>query len=214
MKVLLALSDSMWLVIVKCTSIVAVLVRNPSFVCSRRLIVWSINLTLGYWCRGLVQLIEEEDYWKRRASERWRNCDIACHGDSWKQLFFERNLNEFLEEYANSFLYLAMRCPHYRVLSCINLNYLRPACTNTTCHCWSFNCFDQKIRLMLRLGKLFQFTHNDGFATNIWMKLCLISVMFWQSIGKKTSDIYWTWAYHSFVTLMFASCRHACSCSP
>lgn len=130
--------------------------------CSRRLIVWSINLTLGYWRRGLVQLIEEEEYWKRRASERWRNCDIACHGDSWKQLFFERNLNEFLEEYANSFLYLAMRCPHYRVLSCINLNYLRPTYTDkTTCHRWSFNCFDQEIGLISRLGKLFQFTRND-----------------------------------------------------
>lgn len=159
-KVLLVLSDSMWLAIIKCATIMAVLVNNPSFVCSRRLIVWSVNLTLGYWHRGLVQLIEEEDYWKRRASEKWRNCDIACHGDSWKQLFFERNLNEFLEEYANSFLYLAMPCPHYRVLACIY--YLRPACTNTTCHCWSFDCFDQKFGLILRLGKLFQFTHNDG----------------------------------------------------
>ena len=116
--------------------------QKPILCVLEKIDCWSINLTLGYWRCGLVQLIEEEDYWKRRASERWRNCDISCHGESWKQLFFERNLDEFLEEYANSFLYFAMRCPRYRRLSCINLNYLRPACTNTTCHCWSFNCWN------------------------------------------------------------------------
>jgi len=44
-------------------------------------------------------LITDEDYWKRRAMARWRNCEVSCHGNSWKQLFFERNLQDALEEY-------------------------------------------------------------------------------------------------------------------
>ncbi|KAG2493034.1 hypothetical protein HYH03_008697 [Edaphochlamys debaryana] len=44
-------------------------------------------------------LIADEDYWKRRAQARWKNCEVAAHGYSWKQLFFERNLQEFLEQY-------------------------------------------------------------------------------------------------------------------
>ncbi|GFR48236.1 hypothetical protein Agub_g10098 [Astrephomene gubernaculifera] len=44
-------------------------------------------------------LIADEDYWRRRSHARWRNCEVAAHGYSWKQLFFERNLQEFLEQY-------------------------------------------------------------------------------------------------------------------
>ncbi|XP_073386644.1 uncharacterized protein [Physcomitrium patens] len=47
----------------------------------------------------ISDLITEESYWKRRSLSRWRNVDIACHGDSWKQLYFERNLSEFIESY-------------------------------------------------------------------------------------------------------------------
>lgn len=44
-------------------------------------------------------LISDEDYWKRRSQARWKNCEVAAHGYSWKQLFFERNLQEALEQY-------------------------------------------------------------------------------------------------------------------
>nr|A8HMZ4.1 RecName: Full=Dynein regulatory complex subunit 5; AltName: Full=Flagellar-associated protein 155 [Chlamydomonas reinhardtii] len=44
-------------------------------------------------------LIADEDYWRRRSQARWKNCEVAAHGYSWKQLFFERNLMEFLEQY-------------------------------------------------------------------------------------------------------------------
>ncbi|GIL85252.1 hypothetical protein Vretimale_10770 [Volvox reticuliferus] len=44
-------------------------------------------------------LIADEDYWRRRSQARWKNCEVAAHGYSWKQLFFERNLQEFLEQY-------------------------------------------------------------------------------------------------------------------
>lgn len=56
----------------------------------------------------------------------------------------------------------------YRVLTSTISDLYTPI---KTCHRWSFNCFDQEIGLILRLGKLFQFTRNDRcFATNIWMK--------------------------------------------
>lgn len=45
----------------------------------------------------MVQLIMDEEYWRRRACARWRNCDPCAHGRSWKQLYFERNLQEALE---------------------------------------------------------------------------------------------------------------------
>ena len=41
-----------------------------------------------------------EKYWKLRSEARWTNCDASKHGGSYKQLFFERNLQDVLEEYA------------------------------------------------------------------------------------------------------------------
>jgi len=42
-------------------------------------------------------LIDDEGYWKRCALQRWDNCQIVDHGSSWKRLYFERNLADFLE---------------------------------------------------------------------------------------------------------------------
>jgi hypothetical protein len=42
-----------------------------------------------------------EIYWKLRSQARWTNCDPSKHGDSYKQLFFERNLQDVLEECAS-----------------------------------------------------------------------------------------------------------------
>lgn len=44
-------------------------------------------------------LITDDSYWKKRACSRWKNCEISAHGSSWKQLYFERNLQEALEEF-------------------------------------------------------------------------------------------------------------------
>ena len=44
-------------------------------------------------------LIDDEGYWKRCATARWDNCTIADHGSSWKRLYFERNLSDFLESF-------------------------------------------------------------------------------------------------------------------
>ncbi|CAM9995973.1 unnamed protein product [Choristocarpus tenellus] len=41
----------------------------------------------------------DENYWKRRCVEKlgWYNCQIAEHGLTWKQLFFETHASERLE---------------------------------------------------------------------------------------------------------------------
>lgn len=44
------------------------------------------------------QSIKDEAYWKRRSQAQWTNCDSSKHGSSFKQLFFERMLQDTLEE--------------------------------------------------------------------------------------------------------------------
>ena len=44
-------------------------------------------------------LIDDEPYWQRCAAARWDNCQISDHGSSWKRLYFERNLADFLEAF-------------------------------------------------------------------------------------------------------------------
>jgi hypothetical protein len=44
-------------------------------------------------------LIENESYWKRCALEKYENCPIAEHGLSWKQLFFEKVVEQDLENF-------------------------------------------------------------------------------------------------------------------
>ena len=44
-------------------------------------------------------LIDDETFWKRSALERWANCQVSEHGSSWKRLYFECNLADFLESF-------------------------------------------------------------------------------------------------------------------
>lgn len=44
-------------------------------------------------------LIDDENYWRRRATARWHNCEPSLHGMSWKQLYFERNLENVVEHF-------------------------------------------------------------------------------------------------------------------
>ena len=50
-------------------------------------------------CCAPCSYVHDENYWKRVCLEnqKWDNCQIAEHGMSWKQLFFERYLSELLE---------------------------------------------------------------------------------------------------------------------
>jgi hypothetical protein len=45
--------------------------------------------------------VHDEHYWRRVCLEgkRWENCQIAQHGMSWKQLFFERHVAQVLETF-------------------------------------------------------------------------------------------------------------------
>ena len=44
------------------------------------------------------ELVADEDYWQRRAEGRWEPpLETVDHGRSWKQLYFERNLQEAIE---------------------------------------------------------------------------------------------------------------------
>lgn len=45
------------------------------------------------------KVIMNESYWRRRSQARWENCDIAGHGRSWKQLYFEKNIEDALETF-------------------------------------------------------------------------------------------------------------------
>lgn len=40
-----------------------------------------------------------EEYWRRRSQKRWKNCMVSSHGNSWKQLYFECNLQDTLEQF-------------------------------------------------------------------------------------------------------------------
>jgi hypothetical protein len=43
------------------------------------------------------KVIYNESYWRRRSRARWANADPAGHGRSWKQLYFEKNIEDALE---------------------------------------------------------------------------------------------------------------------
>ncbi|XP_075454946.1 dynein regulatory complex subunit 5 isoform X2 [Ascaphus truei] len=46
-----------------------------------------------------ANLVSHEDYWKRCCTERWSICDISHYGSSWKRLFFERHLENLIENF-------------------------------------------------------------------------------------------------------------------
>uniref|UniRef100_A0A6J0T181 Dynein regulatory complex subunit 5 n=1 Tax=Pogona vitticeps TaxID=103695 RepID=A0A6J0T181_9SAUR len=46
-----------------------------------------------------ANLISDENYWKRCCTERWTVCDVSHYGNSWKQMFFERYLENILKFY-------------------------------------------------------------------------------------------------------------------
>ncbi|KAL6761037.1 hypothetical protein V8C86DRAFT_993653 [Haematococcus lacustris] len=44
-------------------------------------------------------LITDEAYWQRRCNARWKNTEVLAHGNSFKQMYFERNLQDAVEQY-------------------------------------------------------------------------------------------------------------------
>ena len=45
----------------------------------------------------VCHLIHDEIYWERCCKASWPICDVAIYGNSWKRMFFERNLEEIIE---------------------------------------------------------------------------------------------------------------------
>lgn len=44
-------------------------------------------------------LIEDEGYWQRCCKEKWSICDTADYDGSWKRMYFEKNIEEIVENF-------------------------------------------------------------------------------------------------------------------
>ena len=46
-----------------------------------------------------AKLIEDEGYWRRCCKARWDICDVSSYGNSWKRMYFEKNLQQIIEHF-------------------------------------------------------------------------------------------------------------------
>lgn len=46
-----------------------------------------------------ANLVSDEGYWQRCCKAGWRICDVSDYGGSWKQMYFERNLQRIIENH-------------------------------------------------------------------------------------------------------------------
>lgn len=44
-------------------------------------------------------LIEDENYWQKCCKEKWPICDIKKYDNSWKRFYFEKNIEEIIENF-------------------------------------------------------------------------------------------------------------------
>lgn len=44
-------------------------------------------------------LVEDEGFWRRCCETRWELCDVSTFGGSWKRMYFERNLQQIIENF-------------------------------------------------------------------------------------------------------------------
>ncbi|CAF1278297.1 unnamed protein product [Rotaria magnacalcarata] len=44
-------------------------------------------------------LIEDETYWQKCCKEKWPICDIKLYGNSWKRFYFEKHIEEIIENF-------------------------------------------------------------------------------------------------------------------
>ena len=42
-------------------------------------------------------LVEDEGFWQRCCKARWEICDVSAYGNSWKRMYFEKNLQQIVE---------------------------------------------------------------------------------------------------------------------
>ena len=63
-------------------------------------------------------LIEEEGYWERCCRDRWSLCVVDDYGDSWKRMYFERHIQEMIENF------IPLQSDEKKVLVHIHCNYI------------------------------------------------------------------------------------------
>ena len=57
------------------------------------------NLAVSIPLSTTANLICDEGYWEKCCKGRWSVCDISEYGNSWKRMFFEKNLQEQIENF-------------------------------------------------------------------------------------------------------------------
>lgn len=88
--------------------------------------------------KATANLIDDESYWKRCCRRRWPTADIANHGRSWKRMYFEKHVAEYLESHVpatpedaqriTEMKELLMLCANH--VECLNLRQLLPPITS------------------------------------------------------------------------------------
>lgn len=46
-----------------------------------------------------ANLVDDEGYWTRCCKARWEICDVSTYADNWKQMYFERDLQDIIEHF-------------------------------------------------------------------------------------------------------------------
>ena len=93
------------------------------------------------------QHVECSKLWERMACERWENCRVDLHGNSWKRLYLEQHIEELLESYYPS-------SPD----SDINLNRLLECIKCSAAFIHSLKC--EQLPSHLDLSQILPFFHN------------------------------------------------------
>lgn len=57
------------------------------------------NLAVNIPLLVTANLITDENYWQRCCKTRWMICDVSLYKNSWKRMFFEKNLEEIIEKF-------------------------------------------------------------------------------------------------------------------
>lgn len=57
------------------------------------------NLSVNIPLTISANLIQNEGYWEKCCKARWEVCDITSYENSWKRMFFEKNLQEQIENF-------------------------------------------------------------------------------------------------------------------
>ena len=57
------------------------------------------TLSPGVPLKVSAPIIQEESYWEKCCKEKWRVVDIKEYDNSWKRFYFERNIEEIIENF-------------------------------------------------------------------------------------------------------------------